>query len=271
MIRLIPIFLTLFFTLPIFSETKWLDSFDLAKAQAQAENKPIVVDLYADWCGYCKDLEKKIFPAKEVSSELEKFVTVRINGEKFPELITKYSVRGYPTILFLDKNGYFIDKITGLPDNTLLITKLQEAYIQKDIETGLIAEQKQAPNSVLSNYNLGLFYYRNGNFKSSSEFFLKSFNATEPEFHDKKPESLFLLGLVQIHEKKFQEAVSIWDTYMEKYPESKTGTIYYCRGISHFFSGKRKEAKEDLLKAKELSPSKEQLEKIQIFLAELET
>jgi len=271
MIRFIPIFLTLFFSHSVFSETKWLNSLDAALTKAKEENKPIVLDLYTDWCGYCKVLEDKIFPAKEVTSELEKFITVRINGDEFPDLVTKFSVRGYPTIILLDKTGYFIDKITGLPDNTLLITKLQEAYIKKDIEGGLISEQKQSPDSVLPNYNLGLFYYRNGNFKDSSEYFLKSYNATNLEDQDKKPEALFFLGLVQIQEKKFQEAISIWDTYIEKYPENRKGTIFYCRGISNYFSGKRKEAKEDLLKAKELSPNKEQLEKIETFLAELET
>ncbi|MBP9886793.1 MAG: thioredoxin family protein [Leptospiraceae bacterium] len=271
MIRFIPIFLTLFFSHSVFCETKWLNSLDAALTKAQEENKPIVLDLYTDWCGYCKVLEEKIFPAKDVASEIEKFIAVRINGDEFPDLVTKFSVRGYPTIILLDKTGYFIDKITGLPDNTLLITKLQEAYIKKDIEGGLLAEQKQSPDSVLPNYNLGLFYYRNGNFKNSSEYFLKSYNATSLEDQDKKPEALFFLGLVQIQEKKFQEAISIWDTYIEKYPENRKGTIFYCRGISNYFSGKRKEAKEDLLKAKELSPNKEQLEKIETFLAELET
>jgi thioredoxin-like negative regulator of GroEL len=270
MIRLILIFLTLFFCLPLLSETKWLTSLDKALEQARAENKPVIVDLYTDWCIYCKDLENKIFPAKEVAAELEKYVAVRINGDESKDIVFKFSVRGYPTILLLDKNGNFIDKITGLPDNTLLVTKLQEGYIKKDIETGLLSEQKQAPNNVLTNYNLGLFYYRNGNFKNSSEFFLKSYQATETENQEKKPEALFLLGLIQIQEKKFPEAISIWNSYIEKYPDSKKGSVFYCRGISYYFSGKKQEAKEDLLRAKELSPSKDQLEKINMFLSELE-
>ena len=268
--RIILIFLSLFFTIPILSETKWLTSLDQALLKAQEENKPVIVDLYTDWCLYCKDLENKIFPAKDVALELQKFVAVRINGDESRDVVAKFSVRGYPTILLLDKNGNFIDKITGLPNNELLITKLQEAYIKKDIEEGLLSEQKVSPNSVLPNYNLGLFYYRNGNFKNSSEYFLKSYKATEKENEDKKPEALFLLGLIQIQEKKFPEAISIWNSYMEKYPESKKGSVYYCRGISYYFSGKKKEAKDDLLKAKDLTNSKDQLDKINMFLSELE-
>ncbi|MBK8397223.1 MAG: thioredoxin family protein [Leptospiraceae bacterium] len=269
MIRIIPIFLTLFFSLPIFSETKWLSSLDKALEKARIENKPVFVDLYTDWCGYCKQLEENVFPLVEVSNELEKFITVRINGDLSPDLVTKYTVRGYPTLLVLDKNGYLIEKITGLPSDTLLVTKLQESYLKKDTESGLLSEQKQFPNSVLPNYNLGLFYYRNGNFKDSSEFFLKSYNAKDIENQDKKPDALFLLGIIQIQEKKFPEAISIWNSYIEKYPENKKGSVFYCRGISYYFSGKKLEAKEDLLKAKDFSTNQEQLEKINMFLAEL--
>ena len=56
---------------------------------------------------------------------------------------------------------------------------------------------------------------------------------------------------------------------MEKYPENKKGSVLYCRGISYYFSGKKQEAKEDLLKAKDLSTSQDQLEKINMFLSEL--
>lgn len=269
MFRIIPILLTLFFSFPIFAETKWLLSLDKALEKARIENKPVFIDLYTDWCVYCKQLEENIFPMKDVSSELEKFITVRINGDLSQDLVSKFSVRGYPTILVLDKNGYLIDKITGMPDNTTLVAKLQEAYNKKDTESGLLSEQKQSPNSVLPNYNLGLFYYRNGNFKDSSEFFLKSYNAKDTENSDKKPDALFLLGIIQIQEKKFQEAISIWTSFMEKYPENKKGSVLYCRGISYYFSGKKQEAKEDLLKAKDLSTSQDQLEKINMFLSEL--
>lgn len=269
MIRFIPIFLTLFFTLPILSETKWLNSLDKGITQAKEENKPILVDLYTDWCIYCKDLENKIFPSKDVASELEKFVAVRINGDESREVVAKYSVRGYPTILLLDKNGNYIEKITGLPSNALLITKLQEAYIKKDIESNLITEQKNSPDSVLANFNLGVFYYRNEKLKTSSDFFLKSYNALEKDNEEKRPEALFMLGLIQLQEKNFSESISIWNSFMEKYPENKKGSALYCRGISYYFSGKKQEAKTDLLKAKELSTSKEMLDKIQMILSEL--
>ena len=35
------------------------------------KNKPVIVDLYTDWCLYCKDLENKIFPKRRSFLELQ--------------------------------------------------------------------------------------------------------------------------------------------------------------------------------------------------------
>lgn len=78
-----------------------------------------------------------------------------------------------------------------------------------------------------------------------------------------------MLGLIQLQEKNFSESISIWNSYMEKYPENKKGSALYCRGISYYFAGKKQEAKSDLLKAKEFSTSKDMQDKIQMFLSEL--
>jgi len=92
----------------------------------------------------------------------------------------------------------------------------------------------------------------------------------EKKTKTKSRKHCFYLDSFKYKKKKFPEAISIWNSYLEKYPENKKGSVLYCRGISYFFSGKKKEAKDDLLKAKELSTSKDQLEKINLFLSELE-
>ena len=43
----------------------------------------------------------------------EKFICVKINGDKEPALVSKYSVSEYPTILFLDSSGDSVDQVVG--------------------------------------------------------------------------------------------------------------------------------------------------------------
>jgi len=74
------------------------------------EEKPVLVDFSAEWCGPCQML-KPIFD--ELSKEVEKvkFLTVDIDKEK--ELSMKYGVRGVPCLI-LFKNGDVFDRLVGL-------------------------------------------------------------------------------------------------------------------------------------------------------------
>ena len=48
----------------------------------QKEKRPILIDLYTDWCGWCKVMDKKTYQNKNVSAYLQqKFYTVKLNAE----------------------------------------------------------------------------------------------------------------------------------------------------------------------------------------------
>ncbi|MBA3901373.1 MAG: thioredoxin family protein [Bacteroidetes bacterium] len=87
-----------------------------ALTKAEKENKIIFLDIYATWCGPCKRLKAKTFSDKEVGGFYNpNFINVAIDGEKGegPELARKYSVTGYPTLLFFDSKGNLIARTAG--------------------------------------------------------------------------------------------------------------------------------------------------------------
>lgn len=76
-------------------------------AKAKTENKLIFMDAYTSWCGPCKLLQKKVFPDATLGSYFnENFINFKVDMEKGegPVLASKYPVRGYPTLLFIDPN-----------------------------------------------------------------------------------------------------------------------------------------------------------------------
>lgn len=91
----------------------WGYSFDAALKKSKNQGKPIMVDFYTDWCGWCKKLDKDTYSNKNVRSLAEKFICVKINGDKHRNLVSKYNVTGYPSIFFLDSDGKVIKKIVG--------------------------------------------------------------------------------------------------------------------------------------------------------------
>lgn len=83
---------------------------------SEKQGKPIFVDVYADWCGWCKKLDQDTFSNSEVIEYLnESFISLKLDSES-PEgrkLAKQYRVKGLPTMLFLTKNGNETDRISG--------------------------------------------------------------------------------------------------------------------------------------------------------------
>jgi len=106
------------------TETKvsWLYDYDQALARARDENKPILVDFYTDWCGWCKKLDAETYGNETVAALLnEGFVCLKVDAEEHVDLAEEYNVVGYPTILFLSPDGEEIGRIVGYepPDKFL--------------------------------------------------------------------------------------------------------------------------------------------------------
>jgi thiol:disulfide interchange protein DsbD len=105
---------------------------DQAVADARAEGRPVVIDFGAEWCAACKELEHQTFPADAVRKEGESFVRLRADLTKNEDpavlaLRKRYSVRGLPTVIFLDTAGVEVDglRLTGFEAPDAFVLRLK--------------------------------------------------------------------------------------------------------------------------------------------------
>lgn len=99
-------------------------TFQEALQRAKSENKPLFLDFYATWCGPCKQLKKHTFSDKEVGEYYNaNFINIAIDGEtkEGRELVNKYKIRSYPTLLILDPNGNKLTSHVGFVKPYILI------------------------------------------------------------------------------------------------------------------------------------------------------
>src|SRR6266851_2279433 len=76
-------------------------AFDVAKA----EGKLIVVDVYTDWCGWCKKMDKTVYADPAVVALSRRQVFVKVNAEDRDQgqaFARQMGVSGYPTTIILD-------------------------------------------------------------------------------------------------------------------------------------------------------------------------
>ncbi|MFV0431024.1 MAG: thioredoxin [Alphaproteobacteria bacterium] len=70
-------------------------------AEVKNADQPVVVDVWATWCGPCKMLSPVI---DALDSEMDNVKFVKINADENQELTSRLGVRNLPTLL-LFKNG----------------------------------------------------------------------------------------------------------------------------------------------------------------------
>ncbi len=83
---------------------------------------PVMVDLWAVWCGPCKMIHPIL---EELSEEYEgKALMVKLDVDNNRETSMKYGIRNIPTVLFI-KNGEVVDKQVGAVPKKKFIEKLE--------------------------------------------------------------------------------------------------------------------------------------------------
>jgi len=95
------------------SKISWINNFERGTSRAKSAGKPVMIDFYTDWCGWCKKLDSDTYKDKEVLLLSTKFVCIKIDGDDNKGLVKKYSIRGYPTVLFLNSDKKETGRIPG--------------------------------------------------------------------------------------------------------------------------------------------------------------
>ncbi|MFH1874796.1 MAG: cytochrome c biogenesis protein CcdA [Pseudomonadota bacterium] len=98
------------------SKVAWVSNIEHAKKFAQDSNRPMMIDFYARWCPPCLELDRNFFSKDEVLRLSYQLVPVRVDATvetpAVEEILEKYKIRGWPTILFISPQGKIYQDLT---------------------------------------------------------------------------------------------------------------------------------------------------------------
>ncbi|WP_089605101.1 protein-disulfide reductase DsbD [Acinetobacter piscicola] len=101
--------------------------------------KPIIIDVYADWCVACQPIEKEVFPRVDVQDALKDFTLIQLDLTTYNEsqdlILKQHEILGPPTMLFLNENGQEVRELrfTGTFTATQLIQQVAKLHQQTTV------------------------------------------------------------------------------------------------------------------------------------------
>jgi len=110
------------------SVLRW-NTFNEGIAEAKKTNKKVLIDVYTNWCSWCKKMDASTYSDKDVAKYLsQRYVLIKLNAESDKKLYYKdkqyterelagaFGITGYPSTLFLKSDGEPITIYPGFAD-----------------------------------------------------------------------------------------------------------------------------------------------------------
>lgn len=132
-----------------------------ALERAKAEGKLVFMDVGAYWCPPCHRLDEEVFTDARVGEALgERYIAVHVDAEKGqgPELVDRYDVQAYPSLLVLEPSGIERGRVVDFLPPDALLAALDRIAQGHNVLGDLVAQVEAEPDDPKKRYELGHAY-----------------------------------------------------------------------------------------------------------------
>lgn len=119
------------------AEIAWMPWGADAFARATREDKPILLSISAVWCHWCHVMDETSYSDEGVIATInDRFVPVRVDNDKRPDVNVRYNMGGWPTTAFLAPDGTTLTGATYLPPQQMqrALDEIARFYTERKAE-----------------------------------------------------------------------------------------------------------------------------------------
>jgi uncharacterized protein YyaL (SSP411 family) len=128
------------------SEIQWRDWGDGAFRESEETAKPVVLAISAVWCHWCHVMDETTYSTDAVIRLLnERFIPVRVDNDRRPDVNARYNMGGWPTTAVLTPDGEIVHGGTYIPPDPMLrlLGQIERFFADPDNRLELAAQVRR--------------------------------------------------------------------------------------------------------------------------------
>jgi thioredoxin-related protein len=169
------------------SASKWHATLEAAAAEAKKTNRMILVDMYADWCGWCKRFEREVYPSEKFQAVAKNLVLLKLDtedGKEGTQLARSWNVTSLPTFVMLTPDLVIAGYLRGYSPPDEFVRRIAEAEAAwLEFRKRLASESKTATD--LERMELTAELMLRGDLETAERRLAQHVESADPSVRDK--------------------------------------------------------------------------------------
>lgn len=198
----------------------WITSVDGALTDAKKTNRPILLDMYTDWCEWCHALDDTTYVDPAFIAYSSKFTMARVNAEVDTVNAAKYHVKSYPTVLVLKSDGTEVDRVVGYSRAPGFMADIENYLAGKNTIASMEADAAAHPKDAAIVYKLADKYFGHGLYAEARAQYLKVAEIDPKNESGQADDALYYVARMYRKDKDYPTTRQYAQMVIDRYPAS---------------------------------------------------